>query len=158
MVSCSEEGTVWNARSHSSSDRYTCLSVAVPARTDFEPPFVRGLRSLFPAGRERTPQRTHHQRQPARRFLKQQSKVDNPYSVFFCHHHLPPSLQDTLTEGKGGVGEWTRKYFIINGGKLTFHASHSSTLVVQGAFKLPHTCQVGMGMGMGMGMGREDQE
>lgn len=46
-------------------------------------------------------------------------------------------------EGKDGAGEWTRKYFIIDGGSLTFHASHSSTLVVQGGFKLPPTTQVG---------------
>ena len=31
---------------------------------------------------------------------------------------------------------------MINGGRFTFHASHSSTLVVQGGFKLPHNSLV----------------
>ncbi|CAM9324323.1 unnamed protein product, partial [Ectocarpus sp. 13 AM-2016] len=53
-------------------------------------------------------------------------------------HHVP----DTLLEGKDGAGEWCRKYFIVDGGSLTFHASHSSTLIVQGEFALPHTSRV----------------
>ncbi|CAN0206816.1 unnamed protein product, partial [Ectocarpus sp. 6 AP-2014] len=56
--------------------------------------------------------------------------------------------QDTLLEGKDGAGEWCRKYFIVDGGHLTFHASHSSTLIVQGEFALPHTSQVEVRQGL----------
>lgn len=58
---------------------------------------------------------------------------------------------EELSEGKEGAGEWTRKYFMIRHGKLTFHASHSSVLVTQGAFSLPPTTQVRASVGPWMG-------
>lgn len=69
-------------------------------------------------------------------------------NIFILIRHRV-TVQDTLLEGKGGAGEWTRKYFVIDDGTLTFHASHSSIVVVQGAFKLPPTTQVGVCEGEG---------
>ena len=82
--------------------------------------------------------------------LKLRAGVPTPSSLHLPTAPLAAAVEsgdfkhasDTLLEGKGGSGEWTRKYFMLDGGKLTFHASHSSTLVVQGSFKLPPTTQV----------------